>query len=181
VRKKDNDPLKGKAAVEGILGGLGDILGKIADLADKAETLKKEGSFTTRDGREGRFQVGFNIRTLADAAGEKRLEVEPFGDVKRDASTGKAEVAETREPPTDVFEESDHLLIVVEMPGISLDDATFAVEGDILTIAAEKGSKRYLKEVLLPRAYDARACSISANNGVFEVKLCNKHAPGEAA
>lgn len=181
MRKDDKHPLKGKSGVEGILGGLGDILGKIADLAEKAETIKKEGSFSTRDGREGRYQVGFNIRTLSDGTGESRLDVQPFGDVTRDASTGKAEVAETREPPTDVFEESDHVLIVVEMPGISIDDATFAVEGDILTISAEKGPKRYRKEVLLPRAYEARACAVSANNGVFEVKLSNTQAAGEAA
>lgn len=163
--------LKGRAAVDGILGGLGDILGKIADLADKAETIQKEGSFETKDGKEGRYQVGFNIRTMADAAGEKQIKVEPFGDVSRDKSTGEASVSETREPPTDVFDEDDHVLVIVEMPGIGDADASFTIEGDILTVSAENGPKRYTKEVLLPRAFESSQMKVTATNGVFEVRL----------
>lgn len=168
---QDKRDLKGRAAVDGILGGLGDILGKIADLADKAETIQKEGNFQSKDGKEGRYQVGFNIRTMADAAGEKQIKVEPFGDVSRDKNTGEASVSETREPPTDVFDEDDHVLVIVEMPGIGNDHASFTVEGDILTISAENGPKRYRKEVLLPRPFDPSAMSVAAVNGVFEIRL----------
>tara|TARA_Y100001933_G_C18877257_1_gene512470 strand:+ start:127 stop:666 length:540 start_codon:yes stop_codon:yes gene_type:complete len=167
----DKQNLRGRGAVEGILGGLGDILGKISELADKAETIQREGDFQTKDGKEGRFHVGFNIRTMADAAGERSIEVEPFGNVSRDRSTGEASVSERREPPTDVFEEADHVLVVVEMPGIGEADASFTVEGDVLTISAESGAKRYHKEVLLPRAFDETAMSVNAVNGVFEVKF----------
>jgi HSP20 family protein len=167
----DKQSLKGRKAVDGILGGLGDILGKIAELADKAETVHREGGFQTNDGNEGRFHVGFNIRTMHDAGGERSIEVEPFGNVIRDRNSGEASVSERREPPTDIFEETDHILVVVEMPGIGDSDARFDVEGDVLTISAEHGTKRYHKELLLPRSFDASAMTVSAVNGVFEVKL----------
>lgn len=172
VPRDDRNPLKGRAAVEGILGGLGDILGKIAELAERAETIQKSGGFTTKDGREGRYQVGFNIRTLSGGAtGEPTIDVQPFGDVKRDERTGEAEVAETREPPVDVFEEAECVLVVVEMPGIAEGAARFEVEGDVLTVRAEEGRKRYACEVLLPGAFDAGAMTVSAKNGVFEVRF----------
>lgn len=161
---------KGRGAIEGILGGLGDILGRFAELAEKAEGLRKDGSFTAGDGREGRYQVGFNIRTLADASGNERVSVEPFGDVRR-APSGRAEVSEVREPPTDVFDEPGHVLVVVEMPGVADADASFELTGDMLTISAERGAKRYRKEVLLPRRCDASGLHVQSTNGVFEIHL----------
>ncbi len=179
----DNDDikkkLKGMAAVDGILGGLGDVLGKIAELAEKAESAQQDGSFTTKDGKEGRFQVGFNISTMGNKTGQREIKVEPFGDVVRDDSTGEASVSETREPPTDVFEESDHVLVIVEMPGIGAEQSSFTVEGDVLTVSAENGPKRYAKEVLLPRSFSAGEMSVSSNNGVFEIRF--QSANSEAA
>lgn len=161
---------RGRNAVEGILGGLGDILGKITELAERAESMQHQG-----DGRQPRFHVGFNIRTMAGAAGEPTVDIEPFGNVRRDRVSGQASVTERREPPTDVFEEADHVLVVVEMPGVTADDASFTLEGDVLTIAAERGSKRYAKEVLLPGVFSADRMTVADTNGVFEIRL---HAGG---
>ncbi len=157
---------RGRNAVEGILGGLGDILGKISELAERAQSIEHDG-----DGRRPRFQVGFNIRTMADSAGEPTVDIEPFGNVRRDRVSGEASVTERREPPTDVFEEADHVLVVVEMPGVTADDASFTLEGDVLTIAAERGSKRYAKEVLLPGVFSPERMTVADMNGVFEIRL----------
>ncbi|MEM1423262.1 MAG: Hsp20/alpha crystallin family protein [Planctomycetota bacterium] len=166
--------LKGLSGAGGILSGLGDIIGKISELAEKGEQLKQqEGAFQTKDGKEGRFRVGFNISTLGDKAdgSDGSIKVEPFGDVVRDTATGEATVSETREPPTDVFEETDHVLVIVEMPGVAADDARFELEGDVLTVTADGAGKNYRKEVLLPTECDASTLTTSANNGVFEVRL----------
>ena len=177
------EKLKGLSGAGGILSGLGDIIGKISELAEKGEQLKQqEGTaFKTKDGKEGRFQVGFNISTLGDKAGgsDNNIKVEPFGDVVRDTTTCEATVSETREPPTDVFEETDHVLVIVEMPGVSADDARFELEGDVLTVTATGAGKKYRKEVLLPTECDASTLTTSANNGVFEVRL--SRASSEAA
>ncbi|MEL7483521.1 MAG: Hsp20/alpha crystallin family protein, partial [Planctomycetota bacterium] len=128
--------------------------------------------------KRGGFHVGFNVRTAETSGGEPSIEIEPFGDVVRDAK-GEAAVTERREPPADIFDEGDRLLVVVEMPGISRDDASFTIDGDVLTISAERGSKRYHKELLLPRAADQDLLRVCAVNGVFEIVLADGDAPRE--
>jgi HSP20 family protein len=159
------------AGLGGVLGGFTDLLGRVVDAAEKNQTHEREGGFRTRDGREGRFRVGFNVRTLAGEGGEQRVAVEPFGDVTRDRSTGHAAVSETREPPVDVFEERDHVLIVVEMPGVDANEASFAIEGDVLRIEADAADKRYRKETLLPSGADPASMTVASRHGVFEIRF----------
>jgi HSP20 family protein len=59
---------------------------------------------------------------------------------------------------------------VAEMPGIGVEDVRLEVKDDLLTIYAEKGSKKYRKEVLLPRSYSRDKMLVSCNNGVLEIK-----------
>ena len=171
---RDDGSPRGRAAVEGILGGLADMLTKAIELAERAELLGDGDRGHCGDGSSPRFHVGFNVRTMAGASGEPSVRVEPFGDVRHDPASGEARVSERREPPADVFQEQDHVLVVVEMPGVRLDDAEFVVEGDVLSIIAERGSKRYAKEVLLPSSFEADAMSVSDLNGVFEVRLTHQ-------
>jgi HSP20 family protein len=71
----------------------------------------------------------------------------------------------------DIFEEPDHVLVVAEMPGIGEDDVTLDLKDDILTIAAERGPKKYRKEVLLPASFDSEKLSRTCRNGMLEVRL----------
>jgi HSP20 family protein len=70
----------------------------------------------------------------------------------------------------DVFEEEDHVLVVAEMPGISVQDVQITVEDDLLTISAERGDKKYRKEVLLPASCAREKTQVTCNNGVVEIK-----------
>jgi HSP20 family protein len=45
------------------------------------------------------------------------------------------------------------------------------LDGDILVLHAEKGSKKYHKEVVLPRSFESKAMERSCHNGILEVKL----------
>jgi HSP20 family protein len=82
-------------------------------------------------------------------------------------------VEEVREPAVDLFVEKDHVLIVAEMPGISATDVKLAVKDDVLTITAEKGDKKYRKEVLLPGVYAKSKMRWVCNNGVVKI-TCGK-------
>lgn len=77
---------------------------------------------------------------------------------------------EIREPVVDVFEEEDHVLVVAEMPGISVEDVQVTVEDDLLTISAARGDKKYRKEVLLPASFTREKTLVTSNNGVVEIK-----------
>ena len=75
------------------------------------------------------------------------------------------------EPLVDVFEESDHVLVVAELPGVSPDDVHVELKDDILIIAAQRGTKKYHKEVLLPESFSHKKMSQQCRNGVLEIKL----------
>lgn len=148
----------------GIFKGLADLIDTLGDLAEKGERLKKSGEFVHKDVKG---VYGFSVKV---GIGDKEVKVEPFGNVRRDEETGETVVQEIREPVVDVFEEKDHTLVVAEMPGISTRDVHLEVKDDLLTISAEKGDKKYRKEILLPRSYPRDKMKISCNNGILEIK-----------
>jgi HSP20 family protein len=156
-----------KTGLEGLFGGFTDLLEKLGDLAEKGETLHKSGTLHgSSDDVKGVF--GFTVKV--GGLGDKGPKVEPFGNIRKDESTGESVVQEMREPMVDLFEEKDHLLVVAEMPGISAIDVKIDVKGDLLTIMAEKNKKKYRKEVLLPKSYSREKMEITCNNGMLEIK-----------
>lgn len=70
----------------------------------------------------------------------------------------------------DVFEDEDRVLVVAEMPGITADDVHLEVHDDVLTIEAQRGDKKYRKEVLLPRSYPRDKMTVTCNNGIVEIR-----------
>ncbi len=154
----------------GIFGGLADLIEKLGDLAETGKKLSGSGEFEPGGKQELKGVYGFNVRV---GLGDKKVKVEPFGNIKRDQKSGETFVQEVREPLVDIFEEEDHTLIVAEMPGISASDVKLNVHDDVLTIRAERGDKRYRKEVLLPKAYQTENIKISCNNGMLELKCVN--------
>ncbi len=150
----------------GILKGLGDLVEKLGELAESGQELSKTGEIRGR-GKELRGIYGFKVKV---GLGEEGPSLEPFGNIRRDAKSGRTEVQEVREPMVDVFEEDDYLLVLAELPGIGKEDVRVEVKDDVLTISAERGDKKYRKEVLLPRNVSKEKMQVSCNNGVLEIK-----------
>ena len=155
-----------KVGFGGILGGVTDLLEKLGELAEKGESLSRTGEIYEKD-KDVKGVYGFSVKVGLGGEGAK---VEPFGNIRRDEKTGESFVHEIREPMVDVFEEVDHTLVVVEMPGIGTQDVQIDVKDDLLTINAKRGDKKYCKEVLLPRAYPIGKIEVSCNNGIMEIK-----------
>ncbi len=162
---KKSRPLRG---IDGIFGGLGDIIEKLGELAEKGEQLSKSGEMNFNSGEKDLKGVyGFSFKMGLGGDGVK---VEPFGNIRKDKQTGEPMVQEIREPVVDIFEEDDHTLVVAELPGIRVEDVNIKVTDDLLSIYAEKGDKKYSKEVLLPRSYTREKMVVSCNNGMLEIK-----------
>lgn len=143
------------------LGGLFNVL---SDLAENAEQLQKSGEI--KDDEKGlRAVYGFSVRM----GGGGKPSIQPFGNV-REGRQG-AVVEETREPLVDVFDESDHVLLVAELPGVNAGDVRYELKDDILTLAASRGDRKYRKEVLLPFAVTEEGATPSFQNGIFELRL----------
>ncbi|HZL67500.1 MAG TPA: gas vesicle protein GvpH [Candidatus Limnocylindrales bacterium] len=156
----------------GIGGGLGGILKGLGDLVEKLGDLEKQGEISKTGsingpGEQLRGIYGFTVKV---GLGDQGPRIEPFGNIRRDADSGRTEVQEVREPMVDVFEEEDHLLVLAELPGVGKDDIKVDVKDDVLTITAERGDKKYRKEVLLPCCVPKSKMQVTCNNGVLEIK-----------
>jgi HSP20 family protein len=168
MKKRDEKTSEGgfELGLGGILKGLGDLVEKLGDLKETGEQLSRSGEIHG-SGKEVKGMYGFTVKM---GLGDDRPRVEPFGNIRQDRESGHAVVQEVREPVVDVFEEEDHVLIVAEMPGISVGDVQIAVEDDLLTITAAHGDKQYRKEVLLPGSLVREKMQVTCNNGVVEIK-----------
>jgi HSP20 family protein len=163
--KRRPETSSGDVGLGGIFRSLGGFLDLLSNLSEQ------EGGEINRSGEIGddkkgvKAVYGFSVRM---GGGGKPM-VEQFGNVK-DAGAG-AVVEETREPIVDVFDEGDHLLVLVELPGVDANDIKTEIDGDVLTLSASRGDRKYRKEVLLPAAVRDADSSSSYRNGVFELKL----------
>ena len=168
---------KGKDAIfeRGVEGGLGGILAGLGSLVEKLGELAETGREFSKTGeirgpgseKDVRGIYGFTVKV---GLGGEGVKVEPFGNIHRDEESGRSVVEEVREPAVDIFEERDHTLVVAEMPGIGAEDVRLEVNDDLLTITAEKGEKKYKKEVLLPESFPREKMQVSCANGVLEVR-----------
>jgi HSP20 family protein len=155
----------------GLFKGLGTLIDAANKLAEKGEELSKSGEidFSGLDRIKGLKDLkgvyGVRVRTMADG----RPSVEPFGNIKR---TPKGPVVEeVREPIVDVFDESDGIHVVAEMPGIEEADIHISIRGDILDIRAEGGHRKYQKEILLSREAAPEDMTSTYKNGILEVRI----------
>jgi HSP20 family protein len=167
---KKNDEKKGEGRFDlglgGILKGFGDLVEKLGELSETGEQLSRNGEIHGA-GKEVKGIYGFTVKV---GLGDDRPRIEPFGNIRKDRESGRSVVQEVREPVVDVFEEDDHVLIVAEMPGISVEDVQLAVEDDLLIVTAAHGEKQYRKEVLLSSSFPREKMQITCNNGVVEIK-----------
>jgi HSP20 family protein len=166
-KKKERTSQGGmEGGLGGILKGLGDLVEKLGELAESGRELSKTGEIHG-PGKGLKGIYGFTVKV---GLGDEGPSLEPFGNIRRYIKSGRTEVQEVREPMVDVFEEDDHLLVLAELPGIGKEDVGIDVKDDVLTISAERGDKKYRKEVLLPRSVSKEKMQVSCNNGVLEIK-----------
>jgi len=168
-KSEDVSPAGGfDVALGGMLKGLGSLVEKLGELAETGRELSESGEIHGLGGDKGvKGMYGFTVKV---GLGGEGVKVEPFGNIKPDRMSGRPVVQEVIEPVVDVFEEADHTLVVAEMPGIAAEDVRLEVTDDVLTMTAERGQKKYRKEVLLPKSCPREKMRLSCTNGVVEIR-----------
>ncbi|MBI5788633.1 MAG: Hsp20/alpha crystallin family protein [Candidatus Schekmanbacteria bacterium] len=158
--------------LEGILKGLTGLTEALGDLAEKGGKLSQTKEFQVKGKNNEPLKgvYGFSVKM---GLGNEEIKVEPFGNIRKTKSGGKSIVHEIREPMVDVLEEEDGVLVVAEMPGVEAGDIKVDLKDDILSIHGERGDKKYSKELLLPGSFKKSQMTVSAKNGIVEIK-CRK-------
>ena len=92
-------------------------------------------------------------------------------------------------PPVDVLEEGDHLLVKVEVPGVDEKDLRVTFEDGMLTISGERQFERkddrnyhriersygsFTRTFSLPRNADGSQITASYTSGVLEISIPKK-------
>ena len=157
----------GKIGLGGIFEGVGNLIDLASKLSEEAQEIQKTGEIRGLGGK-ARGIYGFSVRTLAG----KKPVVETFGNIKRKKEGPVIE--EVREPIVDVLKEKDSVRVIAELPGVSKEYVKIKISEDILNLSAERGERKYAKEVLLPFPVKADPLEFSLKNGMLELKLGKK-------
>jgi len=153
----------GKLKFGDLFKGIGNLIDLASKLGEEAEEIKKVGEIKGLP-KEAKGVYGFSVRTLAGG----KPAIETFGNIK-DTPKGPV-VEEVREPIVDVFDEKEHILVLVELPGVAEEDIKIEIEGDILKLTATSKSQKYAKEVLLPARVKAEV-KTAYKNGILAITL----------
>lgn len=158
----------GKISFGGLFQGIGNVIDLVSKMEEEGKgEVRREGGFTSPSGRV-KAVYGFSIKTGLSG----KPTVEPFGNVKK---TPKGPVVEEeRQPLVDLFDEKDHVLVIIELPGVEKEHIDTKIKGDILTLSADDGDRKYYKEVVLPKNVDASTLKSKYKNGVLEIRIDKK-------
>jgi len=85
-------------------------------------------------------------------------------------------IERVEEPKTNVFKKMDNLVIMAELPEMKKEDIHWEISGDIFTIRAQdkSGSRKYLKEILLPFVVEEGDIQTGYRDGIFEISFRRK-------
>jgi HSP20 family protein len=167
----DTDKRPAEDLVKGLFNGLQSVMDSVQHLAISKADQARRGVFPRGTGLHGVY--GFTIR--ADL-GKPALTIEPFGNVRRGAD-GEAEVSEYVEPRIEVGDDAGSYVITAEVPGVGPEDVRLSLFGATLTITAEKGTRKYQKEISLPSSVNIETMLHACRDGVLEVRFAKLPSP----
>ena len=167
--KSPDKTVKTSFNLGGLLGGLGGFIEKLGELAEAGEKLSQSGEFQDASGKI-RGIYGINVKTALGEGGQTELKVEPFGNVQRGAAD-RPKGEDIREPLLDIYEEDDHVLVLVELPGVTKENVSLEVVNGRLMLSAQRGKTTYRKEVDLPEKCSAEQMNWDCSNGILQVRF----------
>lgn len=145
----------------GLLKGLGDFMDTVSKMAEEGKSeVEKVGEISFDKAKKLKGMYGISVRI----GGAGIPVVEKFGT--------KPET-DVREPMVDVFDEKNVVRVIAELPGVEEGDIKTELEGNILKMRAERGDRKYEKDIELPAAVKGEM-KTRYKNGVLEIELEKK-------
>ena len=160
---EDNSGTKRSSFTE-FFRGLESLLNTVITVEEGEQEQKYEGEL---NGLAGRLKTGFSLSiktNLLDTI--PRQPSEPARVI-----TQRPMVEAEIEPFVDFFDEQDHVLIVVELPGVAEADIHIEVNGDIFILSTTNSNRAYTKEIVLPENTDASTMTKKYTNGILEIRM----------
>lgn len=166
----------------GWFSGLLDFAKILEELDKKAG---KEEIHRGKFGSKGRYEYRLKVGRLKQ---DKGLSIRPAA-VKQTQSIHPrkkrgTEVKELNPEETekqslvDIFDEDDHVLVVVELPNVEEKDIDFKIIGNSLKIKINKPEK-IEKDISLPKDQFDKIEKVSFKNNILEIKLHKKKKGGK--
>jgi len=94
-----------------------------------------------------------------------------FGIDKTKNDSPEKQQSQAALPPLDVYENDHDLLLVADVPGVSQGGAEVTLKQDRLVVEAKGATRRYRRELVVPRSVDGEKISASIKAGVLTVNL----------
>ncbi len=144
--------------------GLGNFLNMLGNMEQEG---KKEHTRTGQFRGPGGSKAVYGYSVRLGLGGKPALE--RFGNFKEDGS-----IDDTREPLTDVFDEEEVIIIVLEMPGIDESTIDTQINKRQLIVKGTGKKQRYKKILALPASVEPESLEKAYRNGILEIKIKKK-------
>ncbi len=177
----------GALNILGLKIDLGKLLSSPEDVRDRLqelrEKLKQAGGEEVLKGEEwqrGGVSISGRVSTRG-ILGEREYHIGTGARPRRQPQAPKApKRAEVAEPAVDVFDEPQEIMVVVEVPGVGLNDLELKIEERIFSLHTRPEARiAYRKEIKLAAEVDAGSLKATCRNGILEVRLRKKTGKSE--
>ena len=187
-REKEPEPsdlIGGVLNLFGLKIDLGELLespekltGRLEGLREKLKEAGGKEVLSEEEWRKGGASISGHIKT-GGLLGKQEFHVGTVGrPAKAKTEQPTREPPETVEPPIDVFDEDQEVIIVADVPGADLEDLVVKVEGNVFSLSTRGTARRsYQKELRLEADLDPDSLKSECRNGVLEVRV-RKQATG---
>ncbi len=183
-----SDVFSGALNILGIKIDLGELLsspegleGRLDELREKLKEVGGKEVLSDEEWSKGGASITGHFRTRG-LLGDQEFHVGTMGKPEREVrEPSVAQPQEVIEPPVDVFYEKQRVIIVADVPGVSMDDLELKIKGKVFYLSTRATARRsYRKEVPLEAEVVPESLQTTCRNGVLEVRLHKQGAKNSA-
>jgi HSP20 family protein len=147
------------------------------ELKEKTKTLEKNQQEFQKDlGDKVKIEYEINVKNLLGDDGFSISNGKFFGsldELRRRQKTKQKiypEKDKVKEPLTEVLEEKDHIQVIVEIPGVALDNIKLRRQKDFLIIQAKSDAREYNTRIKFPYPTTMKLSEKTLNNGILKLR-----------